>query len=239
MIGKYTLDNFYQSKQWIALMQQLRLQRVNTDGLLLCEHCGRQITKASDCRGQHVIELTDRNVNDVTISLNPDNIMIVHHKCHNKIHHKLSMTDRRTVYVVYGAPCSGKTSFVRNNMEQGDLIIDIDSIWKCISGCERYTKPARLNSNVFTLRDNLIEQVRYRVGKWLTAWIIGGYPLTAERERLCKSLGAREIFVDTPRDECLRRLHDAAANDGRDVDEWTRYISDWFEKYTPPLNEIF
>ena len=235
MIGKYTLDNFYQSKQWIALMQQLRLQRVNTDGLLLCEHCGRPITKAYDCTGHHVIELTDRNVNDVTISLNPDNIMIVHHKCHNKIHHKLSMTDRRTVYVVYGAPCSGKTSFVRDNMEQGDLIIDIDSIWECISGCERYTKPARLNSNVFTLRDNLIEQVRYRVGKWLTAWIIGGYPLTAERERLCKSLGAREIFVDTPRDECLRRLHDAAANDGRDVDEWTRYISDWFEKYTPPL----
>ena len=235
MIGKYTLDNFYQSKQWIALMQQLRLQRVNTDGLLLCEHCGRPITKAYDCTGHHVIELTDRNVNDVTISLNPDNIMIVHHKCHNKIHHKLSMTDRRTVYVVYGAPCSGKTSFVRDNMEQGDLIIDIDSIWECISGCERYTKPARLNSNVFTLRDNLIEQVRYRVGKWLTAWIIGGYPLTAERERLCKALGAREIFIDTTRDECLRRLHDAAANDGRDVDEWTRYISDWFEKYTPPL----
>ena len=235
MIGKYTLDNFYQSKQWIALIQQLRLQRVNTDGLLLCEHCGRPITKAYDCTGHHVIELTDRNVNDVTISLNPDNIMIVHHKCHNKIHHKLSMTDRRTVYVVYGAPCSGKTSFVRDNMEQGDLVIDIDSIWECVSGCDRYTKPARLNSNVFTLRDNLIEQVRYRVGKWLTAWIIGGYPLTAERERLCKSLGAREIFVDTPRDECLRRLHDAAANDGRDVDEWTRYISDWFEKYTPPI----
>ena len=235
MIGKYTLDNFYQSKQWIALMQQLRLQRVNTDGLLLCEHCGRPITKAYDCTGHHVIELTDRNVNDVTISLNPDNIMIVHHKCHNKIHHKLSMTDRRTVYVVYGAPCSGKTSFVRDNMEQGDLVIDIDSIWECVSGCDRYTKPARLNSNVVTLRDNLIEQVRYRVGKWLTAWIIGGYPLTAERERLCKSLGAREIFVDTPRDECLRRLHDAAANDGRDVDEWTRYISDWFEKYTPPI----
>ena len=235
MIGKYTLDNFYQSKQWIALMQQLRLQRVNTDGLLLCEHCGRPITKAYDCTGHHVIELTDRNVNDVTISLNPDNIMIVHHKCHNKIHHKLSMTDRRTVYVVYGAPCSGKTSFVRDNMEQGDLIIDIDNIWQCISGCDRYIKPARLNSNVFVLRDNLIEQVRYRSGKWLTAWIVGGYPLTAERERLCKSLGAREIFIDTTRDECLKRLHDAAANDGRDVDEWTRYISDWFDKYTPPL----
>ena len=120
-------------------------------------------------------------------------------------------------------------------MEQGDLIIDIDSIWQCVSGCDRYIKPARLNSNVFIIRDTLIEQVRYRTGKWLTAWIVGGYPLTAERERLTRSLGAREIFIDTDRDECLRRLHDAAANDGRDVVEWSRYISEWFEKYIPPL----
>lgn len=234
MIGN-GIGNFYQSRAWVNLMARLRLERVNADGLLLCEHCGRPITRAYDCIGHHVIELNDRNVNDASIALNPDNIMLVHHRCHNKIHQKLCTTDRRAVYLVYGAPLAGKTSFVRDNMEQGDLIVDIDNIWQCVSGCDRYIKPARLNSNVFVLRDCLIEQVRYRTGKWLTAWIVGGYPLTAERERLCKSLGAREIFIDTDRDECLRRLHDAAANDGRDVVEWTRYISDWFEKYIPPL----
>lgn len=233
MIGN-GIGNFYQSKQWIALMAQLRLERVNADGLLLCEHCGKPITRAYDCIGHHVIELTDRNVNDASIALNPDNIMLVHHRCHNRIHQKLSMTDRRAVYIVYGAPMAGKTSFVYDNMEQGDLIIDIDSIWECISGCDRYVKPARLNSNVFVLRDCLLEQVRYRTGKWLTAWIIGGYPLTAERERLCKSLGAREIFIDTPRDECLRRLTECS--DGRNMVEWARYISEWFEKYTPPIS---
>ena len=233
MIGKYTLENFYQSKEWINLVGALRLERVNADGELLCEHCGCPITRAYDCIGHHIIELNDRNVNDVSISLNPDNIMLIHHRCHNKIHQKLCTTDKRAVYVVYGAPCSGKSSFVRDNMEQGDLVIDIDNIWQCISGCDRYIKPARLNACAFVLRDTLLEQVRYRTGKWLTAWIIGGYPLTAERERLCKSLGAREIFIDTTRDECLQRLNEA--NDGRDVAEWTRYISDWFEKYTPPV----
>ena len=233
MIGKYTLENFYQSKEWINLVGALRLERVNADGELLCEHCGCPITRAYDCIGHHIIELNDRNVNDVSISLNPDNIMLIHHRCHNKIHQKLCTTDRRAVYLVYGAPCSGKSSFVRDNMEQGDLVIDIDNIWQCISGCDRYIKPARLNACAFVLRDTLLEQVRYRTGKWLTAWIIGGYPLTAERERLCKSLGAREIFIDTTRDECLQRLNEA--NDGRDVAEWTRYISDWFEKYTPPV----
>ena len=231
MIG----ENFYQSKDWINLMARLRLERVNADGDLICEHCGKPITRSYDCIGHHVIELNDRNVLDASISLNPDNIMLVHHRCHNRIHQKLSMTDRRNVYLVYGAPCSGKSSFVRENMEQGDLIVNVDDIWQCISGCDRYIKPARLNSNVFVLRDTLLEQVRYRTGKWLTAWVVGGYPLTAERERLCKSLGAREIFIDTTRDECLQRLTECAAVDGRDVAEWTRYISDWFEKYTPPV----
>lgn len=235
MIGKYTLDSFYTSKPWVNLMQRLRLERVNADGLLLCEHCGKPITRAYDCIGHHIVELNDRNVSDASVALNPENIMLVHHRCHNKIHMKLATTDRRNVYLVYGSPCAGKSTFVRDNMEQGDLIIDIDNIWQCVSGCDRYTKPARLNSNVFVLRDTLIEQVRYRTGKWLTAWIIGGYPLTAERERLTRSLGAREIFIDTPRDECLCRLHDIAKNDGRNVEEWTKYILDWFDKYTPPL----
>lgn len=236
MSGKYTTNNFYQSKAWINLMQRLRLERVNADGLLLCEYCGRAITRAYDCIGHHVIELNECNINDASISLNPDNIVLVHHKCHNRMHHKLSMTDRRNVYIVYGAPLAGKMTFVCDNMEQGDLIVDIDSIWQCISGCDRYVKPARLNSNVFMLRDTLIEQVRYRAGKWLNAWIIGGYPLTAERERLCASLGAREIFIDTDYTECLHRLHDT--NDGRNVTEWTQYISDWFEKYTPLFPKI-
>lgn len=214
-------------------MARLRLERVNADGLLLCEHCGKPITRAYDCIGHHIEELNERNVNDAGVALNPDNIMLVHHRCHNRIHNKLSMTDRRAVYLVYGAPCSGKTSFVRENMDAGDLIIDIDSLWVAVSGCDRYVKPPRLNSNIFVLRDCLLEQIRYRTGKWLTAWVVGGYPLTGERERLVKSLGAREIFIDTTRDECVERLLNA--NDGRDVEEWTRYIDDWFDKYRPPV----
>ena len=230
-----TGNNFYQSKPWIKLMQGLRLERVSDDGVLYCEHCGKPITKAYDCIGHHIIELNERNVNDANIALNPDNIMLVHHRCHNKIHNKLACGENvRRVYLVYGSPCAGKFDFVRDNMDAGDLIVDIDNIWACVSGCDRYSKPPRLNSNVFVLRDCLLEQVRYRTGKWLTAWVVGGYPLTGERERLVRSLGAREIFIDTPQDECIKRLIDNPQ--GRDVAEWTKYISEWWDRYTPPSN---
>lgn len=223
-----TLGDFYRSREWYKLMQVIKAERLNADGELICEHCEKPIVKAYDCIGHHVIELTENNVDDVAIALNPDNIMLVHHRCHNKIHNKLGYSDRK-IYLVYGSPLSGKSTFVKENMDEGDLVIDINNIWQCISNCDRYVKPNRLRSNVFQLRDTMLDMIRVRNGKWLNAWIIGGYPMRNERERLCKSLKAREIFIDTPKDECIKRLYENP--DGRDIDEWLKYIEDWWQKY--------
>lgn len=223
----WSLSDFYRTKEWYTFMQIIKAERLNENGELICEHCGMPIIKAYDCIGHHITELTDANVNDVEISLNPDNIMLVHHRCHNKIHNKLGYADRK-IYLVYGSPLSGKNTFVKENMDIGDLVVDVDNLWQCISNCERYIKPNRLRGNVFQLRDFLIDMIRMRNGKWLNAWLIGGYPLISERERLCKSLKAREIFIDTPKDECLRRLYENP--DGRDVTEWEKYIEEWWDK---------
>ena len=48
-----TLDNFYQSKAWVNLTQRIRLERVNEDGDLICEHCGRPIVKKFDAICHH------------------------------------------------------------------------------------------------------------------------------------------------------------------------------------------
>lgn len=223
------IGNFYQSKEWVNLMKVIRMERVNEQGQIICEQCGKPIIRKYDCIGHHVIELDESNVNDANIALNPDNIMLVHHRCHNKIHNKLGYYMRQ-VYLVYGSPLSGKSTFVKESMNAGDLIVDIDNIWECVSGCDRYTKPNRLKSVVFGVRDQLLDMVRIRQGKWQNAFIVGGYPLCSERERLIKSLNAREVFVDTNKEECIRRLHEC--NDGRDVDAWEKYISDWWEKFS-------
>ena len=223
-----SLYNFYRSKEWENLLKVLKLERVDTQGNIICAHCGRPITRAYDCIGHHVIELTEENYTDANISLNPDNIQLVHHKCHNIIHNKLGYAQRQ-VFIVYGSPLSGKSSYVAEAMSEGDLIIDLDSIWQCVSGCDRYVKPNRLKSVVFSVRDNLLESVKYRRGKWLNAYVIGGYPFKAERDRLVDTLGAREIYIDTDKDTCLTRLYES---EGRDVTEWERYINDWWLQYS-------
>ena len=223
-----SLYNFYRSDPWEKLLVVLKNERINAKGEIICEHCGKPIVRAYDCIGHHKTELTEENYTDYSISLNPDNIALVHHKCHNIIHNKLSYSGRQ-VFIVYGSPLSGKTSYVREAMSEGDLIIDMDSIWECVSGCERYVKPARLKSVVFGVRDNLLEAVKYRRGKWLNAYIIGGYPYQAERERLIDTLGAREVFIDTDRETCINRL--LSCEDGRDKSQWTKYIEDWWSQY--------
>lgn len=228
------LSSFYTSKQWINLMCVIKHERLNENGENICEYCGKPIVRAYDCIGHHKNALTEENYQDAAISLNPDNIMLVHHRCHNKIHDRLGLSYERQVYLVYGSPMSGKTTWVNDNKRAGDLIIDMDSIWQCLSGCERYVKPNRLKRNAFILRDTMLNMVKYRTGNWLNAYIIGGYPLQGERERLIKELGAREIFIDEPMEVCLERLSEA--NDSRDKEQWTEFIMDWFEKYSPPPN---
>ena len=226
-----TLDSFYRSKQWQKLIEVIKLDRVNDFGQIICEHCHRPIVDKYDCIAHHTVFLTEDNVNDSTISLNPDLIQLVHHSCHNRIHHKLGYT-KREIYLVYGSPLSGKSTYVSSVAEPGDLIVDIDSIWVAISGQPIHTKPPKLNSVVFNMRDRLLEIVKYRIGKWDNCYIVGGYPLIAERERLCKELGAREIFIDTSKAVCLARLEQT---EDRDKAEYTKYIEEWWRRYTPPL----
>ena len=221
-----SLYNFYRSGEWEDFRQIIISDRL-VNGFTVCEHCGKPIVRAYDLILHHKIHLTEENYIDASISLNPDNIQIVHHKCHNLIHNKLSYSCRQ-VYIVHGSPLSGKTSYVESVLSEGDLIIDIDNIWQCVSGQSRYVKPNRLKSVVFNVRDNLLESVKYRRGKWLNAYVIGGYPYEAERERLADTLGARLIHIDTDKDTCIKRLYES----DRNIDEWAKYINDYWLQYS-------
>jgi len=218
----FTLYSIYRSIEWINLISQLKLERVNDEGKLLCEHCHKEIIKAYDCIGHHIEELTETNVNDYNISLNSDNIMLIHFKCHNQIHERFGFERPKKIYIVYGSPCSGKSTFVHDVATKDDLIIDLDSIWECVTICDKYNKPNRLMVNVFGVRDALLDQVRTRLGKWKTAYIIGGYPLRMDRHRLADKLGAELIYIEATQEECISRSKN---------NEWIKYINEWFGMY--------
>ena len=223
-------QKFYRSDRWVKFLANLKDQRADESGMITCAICGQAIVKKYDCIGHHKIELTEENVDDVNIALNPDNIDLIHFKCHNKVHNRFvggyMARKPQQVFIVYGSPCSGKRTWVAEQAEDNDIIVDIDRLWNAISCSE---KPSRLKANVFQLRDVLIDQIKVRQGRWLHAYIIGGYPLSGERERLADLVNADDIiYIDTPKNICIERATKIS-------EEMVGYVNDWWERYTPPV----
>ncbi|MBQ1296147.1 MAG: hypothetical protein IIY21_19015 [Clostridiales bacterium] len=223
----WSLYEFYHTKEWEKFREIVIAERMTDEGLILDEVTGKPITKRYDIILHHKIHLTEENVNDRNISLNPENIQIVSHRTHNLIHEKFGYK-RKEIYLIYGSPCSGKSTYLDSVKQRGDLIVDVDRIRQCVSGMNTHEIVPALNSVVFGIRDYLMDAVRTRQGKWNRAYIIGGFPLISERERICKQTGAQEIYIESTKEECLRRFD--AKPDGRDK-EWKRYIEEWWERY--------
>lgn len=214
------LHRFYTLKPWRDLSYKLKVERGGK-----CNRCNKILLDFSKLIGHHKTELTEDNVDDPNIALNPELIEIICHDCHNKEHRRFG--NKQNVYIVYGSPLSGKTTLVRELMQYGDIVLDIDKLWQAVSFQDEYIKPKNLRFNVFKMRDDLLDQVRTRYGQFYDAYIIQGLPDKYERERIAERLGAELIYVESTRQECLDRLE--SSNKPR---TWEGYINDWWDKYT-------
>ena len=228
-----TLTQFYNSQEWRNLRMQIIEDRTNKiNGVLYCEYSGKPLVKNYDIVAHHKIPLTMENVNDYNISLNPDNIMIVSQNAHNEIHARFGYTSERKVYLVYGPPLSGKTTFVQNIKGNSDLVVDIDNIWQCVTSGNRYDKPNALKANVFAVRDCLLDMIKTRAGKWERAFVISGGARNSDRMRQIEQLGAEPIFIDTDKQTCYMRLASDDMRTETQKAQWRKYIDQWFEDYT-------
>ena len=193
-----SLKAFYNCDEWQLVREQVLNDADNT-----CGDCGALAEEV-----HHIIFLTLENVNDYTISLNKKNLIPLCHQCHNKRHGRWlpnTKPEEQKVFLIWGSPLSGKTTYVKNHMLKGDLVLDVDNIWECICNSDKYNKPNRLKANVFNIRDCILDQIKTRTGMWRNAFVIGGYPLKMDRERIADKLGAELIYIDSTKEECLVR----------------------------------
>lgn len=219
------LQTFYASKVWRDFRMTLIVERG-----LRCEHCLQLVLQSRELTAHHEIELTPDNVHDATIALNPKLVKLVHHRCHNEIHKRFGGNRMKQVFLIYGAPLAGKKTFVSEQMMRGDLVVDMDLLFEAISFQSAFDKPDNLLSNVMGVQNLLLDNIKTRLGRWGTAWVIGGYAERFKRERTADMLGAELVFIDTNRDECLRRLGADSKRSNVKV-EWQGYIDKWFDKF--------
>lgn len=199
----------------------------------ICAFCGRVFGDTSKLVVHHKDELVEGDELNLAKSLGDDNLVVVCRFCHDEHHDRFKRNKR--VMIVYGAPFSGKTTFVKENKDKDDLVIDLDRILSAISLNEPYALGSEsVRQNAFAIRSLLLDHVRTRYGYWRTAWIIGGFPSLYERDRLAREYNADVVFIEATKKECLQRLAECHDNRASRKDEWVGFINEWFERYTPP-----
>jgi predicted kinase len=221
---------FYCRKEYLSLAQQCKVASGGT-----CARCGGTFDIA-DLRPHHKIELTLDNIDDVNITLNPDNIEVLCYKCHDEIHpHKFGhIVGQKHVYVVHGSPCAGKSTYVQSVATRNDIVIDLDRIHAAICICGQYDKPDATKRVAFNIRDMILEEVRTATPRrrWQDAYIIGTYPSRFDRDEMQRKYGAELVHIDTPKDECIKRAYEdvkrAAARDA---------VIGWIEAYWQRYSE--
>ena len=229
-------QKFYKSKEWETFRKVIIAERTEEDGFVRCAECGQPILKKYDLIIHHIDELSEANVFDANVALNPDKVVCVHFKCHNKIHERFGFNKtggrrfnpQKKVFIVYGSPCSGKTTWVNEVATGQDIIVDLDSIYECISNLPRYSKTDNIKGVAFEVRNKLYDVIKYRSGAWRNAYVLTTGARSGDRERLKQRIGADEcILIDTPKEVCLERAKATRPP------AFENFINLWFNTYQP------
>lgn len=127
------------------------------------------------------------------------------------------------IYLIYGPPCSGKSTYIKEHMKRGDLVCDVDLIYQAISGQNPHDADLYAHEVALQLKDELLDIIRDRKGGWNTAYVVSiantKEKLQTEKERI----KADEcIFIDTPYEVCMER-----AKERPFYFQWI--IQEWFE----------
>ncbi len=77
-----SIVRFYKSDEW-KLARAIKIASVGGR----CEKCGAIGTEV-----HHIIHLTPGNINDPSITVNQDNLMLLCNECHNKEHGRFGAT---------------------------------------------------------------------------------------------------------------------------------------------------
>ncbi len=73
-------------------------------------------------------------------------------------------------WIIAGPPAAGKTTYVMENSQDGDLVLDLDLIAAALSGMAVGATPDHIWPYVWAARDGILRELQQR--RDVTAWII-------------------------------------------------------------------
>ena len=125
-------------------------------------------------------------------------------------------------FIVAGSPCSGKSVYVREHMQPGDVVYDYDTMHQALSGQPSHQHDPGIRRFALAARDAVLDLLANAPDQ--SAWIITASPRMAEIQSLQSKLGAELILLEVTREEAHRRCD----MDGR-PQQWHTFVDKWFD----------
>lgn len=134
------------------------------------------------------------------------------------------------VIVVYGAPCSGKSTFVRDSITNKDIAYDYDLLTRALKNTDEHSIDRDITDPIVKFFEwallNKLKEGYDNMPKIL--YYSTRYPTDFVKEKF-KGLKVEYKLIESTKEECLERLE---KDDSRpDKEEWKKKIEEWFNKY--------
>lgn len=143
------------------------------------------------------------------------------------------------VTVVAGPPGSGKTTYVADRSEPGDLVVDLDAVRLALGAAHAHDDDPALYRFACEARDAVLGKLAANPAGLRRAWIIRCAPGRLERMDLRNRFAATVVVLETPPAECLRRyrLDDTRPQSPAVVAEWSELVDEWWRSYEPAAED--
>lgn len=124
--------------------------------------------------------------------------------------------------VIYGPPCSGKTTYVREHKAEGDIVIDLDYLKHALTFKDYHDDLTSDDLDyLWSLRNYLISAPKEKS----TTWLITTEELTEDTD-ICDEV--ETIKMDRTKEEIYKMIDE---DDTRpDKDKWKDLVDKWYSK---------
>ena len=113
------------------------------------------------------------------------------------------------VYLVYGSPCSGKSTYIKEHKKDGDIVCDVDRLYSAISLNKEHDTELYAQEVASRLEEYLCGIIRNREGNWKDAYVVSLANTKEKVEKAKERINADEaIFIDTPYEVCMKRAEE-------------------------------